>query len=398
MSTFWLAPMAGAGLVLIAVPILIHLLARRESRRVPFPSLRFIPSSTLASLRRRTLADWPLLVLRVLIVVAAVAAAAAPVFVSDTRRAGWNDRYARALVVAGDAPEVENLLREEETASFRAERFARPHLADAIRDAAYWLRAQPPARRELVIAGDVREGAISVADFAVLDGNAGIRFVPSAQGIREVSHEMEGVGEMPDGGVMRYRARITPTTRHTEAVFVPDERTSSPRFDIRAGPDEQPVADALQRAMTREGIALSAGTSRPVAVVFEGAPQSASTATSGSPSGPTAAWARRVLARIPTLRGEQSGNDLLVHAPMRVTDPRAPALVANIVKVASEESLVHLEPRAETAATLARWSRASGPSPSDALPADEGDRRWLWLSALVLLVLEQVMRRRTPVV
>jgi hypothetical protein len=55
-----------------------------------------------------------------------------------------------------------------------------------------------------------------------------------------------------------------------------------------------------------------------------------------------------------------------------------------------------LEPRRVAAAALARWSRPPGGAAPSPQPADEGDRRWLWALALVVLLLEQVVRRGRP--
>jgi hypothetical protein len=43
--------------------------------------------------------------------------------------------------------------------------------------------------------------------------------------------------------------------------------------------------------------------------------------------------------------------------------------------------------------TLARWSRPPGPPPPTARPADEGDRRWLWAAARMLIAVEYLLRR-----
>ncbi len=51
-------------------------------------------------------------------------------------------------------------------------------VADGIRDAAMWLDRQPPASREIVIVGTLREGSLSAADIAIAPSTAGIRFVP----------------------------------------------------------------------------------------------------------------------------------------------------------------------------------------------------------------------------
>ena len=49
----WLQPAALWGLVLSALPVLVHLLRRRQADRVAFPSLRFVAGSQAAAVRLR---------------------------------------------------------------------------------------------------------------------------------------------------------------------------------------------------------------------------------------------------------------------------------------------------------------------------------------------------------
>jgi hypothetical protein len=62
------------------------------------------------------------------------------------------------------------------------------------------------------------------------------------------------------------------------------------------------------------------------------------------------------------------------------------------------DDLSELEPRRIPAATLEAWSRAPSPSSTSVPPVDEGDRRWLWVAVLVLLGIEQLVRRGRTVV
>ncbi|MBA3270032.1 MAG: BatA domain-containing protein, partial [Acidobacteria bacterium] len=52
MSVFWLQPQAWWGVAALAIPIAIHLLARQRSRRLLFPTLRFLRATRLAALRQ----------------------------------------------------------------------------------------------------------------------------------------------------------------------------------------------------------------------------------------------------------------------------------------------------------------------------------------------------------
>ena len=74
----FLHPWVLAGLAAAAIPILLHLLARREPPTVVFPAVRYLVSTTREHQRRLKLQNWLLLLLRTLLVVLVVLAAAAP--------------------------------------------------------------------------------------------------------------------------------------------------------------------------------------------------------------------------------------------------------------------------------------------------------------------------------
>ena len=96
----WLHPASWIAVAAVAVPGVIHLLAHRRAERLAFPTLRFIRATRLAAIHRRVLEDLPLLAVRVLIVVSAVAAFAGPLLMTAGRRAAWNGRLVRAIVAA----------------------------------------------------------------------------------------------------------------------------------------------------------------------------------------------------------------------------------------------------------------------------------------------------------
>ncbi len=160
---------------------------RHRAEPRPFPSLRFVQPTRLASVRRKMISDWPLLVVRMAMLAAAVAALADPLWQSAARRAEWNARQARAIVVdttpsvtgASDAARVarRSLAQREAASAFRAETFETKELADGIRRAASWLRTAPPARRELVVISDFQLGALDAAMLRDIPSHVGIRFV-----------------------------------------------------------------------------------------------------------------------------------------------------------------------------------------------------------------------------
>jgi Aerotolerance regulator N-terminal len=74
----FLHPWALAGLVAAAIPVLLHLLARREPPTVVFPAVRYLITTTREHQRRLKLQNLLLLLLRMLLIVALVLAAAGP--------------------------------------------------------------------------------------------------------------------------------------------------------------------------------------------------------------------------------------------------------------------------------------------------------------------------------
>ena len=78
MQSIFLFPIALAGLALLALPVIVHLLNRRKADQLYFPSLRFITASRTTMLRVHQVKNIPLLLLRLLIFALIVFAAARP--------------------------------------------------------------------------------------------------------------------------------------------------------------------------------------------------------------------------------------------------------------------------------------------------------------------------------
>ena len=384
MSVFWLQPYAWWGLAALAIPIAIHLLARQKRRRLPFPSLRFLTTTPLAALRRRVVSDWPLLAVRLLVLAAAIAALALPVFVSDARRNEWDRRVARAMVVLSEA---ENIVQDEARTSFASVTFQSPSVADGIRSSLLWFARQPPAAQELVIIGDLREGAVVQHDFAGLPPHVGIRFVPTTAGDAEAQATLLAVGDIGDGATALQEVRLRANYQHTAVAYVRASDQARPRLAVRAAATDQAHADAVLGAVLAEGVLIGWHGNRQVTIAFAGAPAPATMTV------PSALWARQVLEQLPGARGGEVGGVLVVTTPMTATHPQAAAFVSRVAALAFPERQDHLEPRRVPPSSLAAWSRPPGGAPESARPADEGDRRWVWAAAAIALAVEQLLRR-----
>lgn len=72
------APWVLSGLVLAAVPIVLHLVARREPPVVEFPAVRYLEETSSRHQRRVHLQHWVLLLVRTLLIIVLVLAAAGP--------------------------------------------------------------------------------------------------------------------------------------------------------------------------------------------------------------------------------------------------------------------------------------------------------------------------------
>ncbi len=67
-----------AGMALASIPIMLHLLGKREPKRVNFPALRFVRETTVKSQRGWSIRRWLLLILRMMLVMLLALAFASP--------------------------------------------------------------------------------------------------------------------------------------------------------------------------------------------------------------------------------------------------------------------------------------------------------------------------------
>jgi hypothetical protein len=360
MSLTWINAAALAGLALVALPVAIHLLVRQQTRVLPYPSLRFLRETALVAFRRRAIQDAALLVCRVAVMAAAVAALAGPVLHTPSRTAGYANRLSQAVIrldANGPPPTPEDV--------FRSAAFSRAAIADAIGEAVRWLDAQPPSAREIVFRGSFRRGSLNESDLAAVPREVGIRFAADTPSPAS-SEVTAALLTRRNGTLVRIEQRVQVTTDATgveegAGVAVPEDR-----LRVVAAQADQSLAEAALAAALAEGVPWTVGDRR-VLIVWDGAD----------------------VTRIPS-----SGIDII-----RMPVPETPASAARATWDAIDRATprAFVDPVAIPREQLQSWSRPPGSPSPDAPPADEGDRRWLWAAALALLALEQLLRRERAV-
>ena len=357
MAITWLNAAALAGLALAALPIAIHLLVRRQTRTLLYPSLRFLRETALAAFRRQRIQDAALLTCRVAIIAAAAAALAGPLFITSSRSASHARRLARAVVLV--EPGAVDPYPALAVGAFRAARFQRTAAADALADAVRWLDEQPPATREIVLAGIWRRGAVTAGELARVPAPIGVRFepaevpTPDAPAMTSLLTRRNGSLVRVDRAT-RFSADAT-TTSDASVVPVPRDR-----IRIVAAADDQPLVSAAFIAALEAGVPWTRDDRR-VVLVWPGGD-------------------------VP----DAAGADVV-----RVPPPASPAQAASAIVKALEPraAATFVEPVLIPRDRLNEWSRSPGPPALDAPVADEGDRRWFWALALTLIAVEQWLRR-----
>lgn len=367
MAVSWLAPMALLGVALVAIPIAIHLLVRQQSRRVEFPSLRFLLPSQLAAFRRRNIQDAWLLACRAAIVAVAALALAGPVLQTASRSAGYGARTARAVIVEPgiEPPSAIKLAGD----AFVSKSFARERVGDAIADATRWLDVQPPASRELVFVGAFRRGSVAAGDLRGIGPTVGIRFVAAGGMLNGREAQLSIVRSGPAGLVFEQR-QVRFEDDRTQVTAGGTTAADGDLVRIVAAPADQPLADAALRVALAEGLRWR-DPARRVLVAWTGADEA-------------------------TVQRAVAGATLV-----RMPRPDPPATAASAIVVAVERVTAAptdvMEPVGISPEQLQSWSRPPSGVPASAPATDEGDRRWLWALALGLLGLEHFLRRSKSV-
>lgn len=358
MSVIWTAPLALIGLALVALPIAVHLLARHEVRTLPFPSLRFLRETQLAAFRRRSIQDVLLLICRVATVGAAAAALAGPIFETSSRSASDAKRVSRAVIATATLPS--DVSARVIGDAFRSVTLRRSAVADALGDAVRWLEQQPRSSREIVVAGPLRRGDVGPGDLAMIPAAIGVRFEQTA--IDGSSGATVSILIRRDGVLSRIDRAATLTADGTRVVDGAATPALASLVTVVAAPRDAVLADAALRAALNAGVPWHDFAKR-VVVMWEGADE----------------------------RSLQSTDARVIRMP--VPTPSSSAAGAVHAELAKAGGAGLIEPLTIPRPQLDAWSRPAGAPSADAPIADEGDRRWLWAAALVLLCIEWWLRR-----
>jgi len=433
----WQNPWAWTGLLLLALPVLIHLLGRRSARIQPFPTLRFLSESRLQAVRRTKLTDVLLLSVRGAILLAAVAALAQPLRLTDTRARATAVQIARALVIdtsysmrrstatgetaAAAARREADRLGAAASASLRLET-AEP--ARALPGAAAWLRQQP-VRGEIVVVSDFQNGTLDAAALAAVPPAVGLRLEPVAtvEQTGEITIVLARHAEVETVAAVQAAAAETTVTWNLRAGG-----TGSGAPELLAGASGRDTARAALDAALAAGLPAPADSTLPVSIVFpdyterervmrEGGPlnrwmaavamrlQNDATLAEAADATGSVALAGAVpdttrwvsLLRTPEghplvlaaggdgrlwllLRGEPASliSVALIRAAARASGPPAPP--------------AEFDPATIPTAVLAGWQRPPL-EPERPRGTNDSDGRWLWVLALALLGMETLMRR-----
>ncbi len=102
MGVSFLTPLFLAGLLAVTVPIIIHLIRRHRGKIIQFPSLMFLRQLPIQSVRRRSIRDWPLLLMRVGALMLIAAAFARPVLQLGAEEDGLVQDALREVVLVLD--------------------------------------------------------------------------------------------------------------------------------------------------------------------------------------------------------------------------------------------------------------------------------------------------------
>jgi hypothetical protein len=173
----WLVPLSAVGALALIVPLLIHLFSRRPPDVLPFPSLQLLRASELRPTRRARLADIALLMLRMAVLAVVVLALMQPAWLN----AGAESSGQPSVLVLRDTMalrpgESANALATADDAEGRTTTWllASTQLREGLQSAVAWLRTRP-APRVLDVHSTFPVWALDSADIRALPTDITVR-------------------------------------------------------------------------------------------------------------------------------------------------------------------------------------------------------------------------------
>ena len=391
------APLALIGLIAVALPIGIHLFSRHRARRQFFPTLRFIPISPILPRRRIELTDAVLLAVRIGIIALAAIALAQPRFRNQSSPS--TSRISR-LIIVDTSRSMQRHTASGERAVDSAMKAAgalatlgAPSLivqtaipGAILSGAADWLRAQA-GERELVIVSDFQQGVVDSAELDVAQLDAGVRLIriPVVDSTDQASATISGrfvrMRVRPGLSTATWGAASFPGAAQPSAIIYM-EGAQTPSGGLR------PIRGAwMARAGQR---------------VHDNPALRAASAISSSRISPPVDTAATVVATDSVGRPlivASSASSAADHLEFRIfADSGSIAAVALTAALSASldaaAPIEELDPIFIAPDRLQRWQR---PPVGHAVPSpDASGGRWLWTGALLLLLLEWLLRRRRP--
>lgn len=421
----WLNPIALLGLLAVGVPILVHLFGRRVAKRQRFPSLRLLQLPSTTPVTRSQPSDLLLLLVRCAIIVAAALALAQPRWSSPGREQRLSTPV--RVVIVDTSRSLDRLTSDGRSASTIASELARAMLDSAregmlvetsrpganVAAAGSWLE-QRSGKRELVVISDFQQGAVSDGDIASVPVGIGILLRKVTPTPVSQSATASGIIAVQDGQVTdaQWPLRDADTTGPSLTILARRDA------DIRAltevvrqlVPGAKPVHSIAVVYSDHEQAAQLAASTQPINQSWQGdflvalrddelvrRGTSSATPTACAPAGaaPIRSTAGHQLASVAA--GESGMQfELVVFSCATAGSSAAAPLLTAVTRVAAAKPDWHESETIDVPdELLRRWERPATAVEPRGRDETSPDGRWLWLLALLLLALEELMRRRT---
>lgn len=410
----WLQAAALAGLVAVAVPILAHLVARRATRRLVFPTLRFIEAPPPSARARHLLSDWPLLVTRMAIVALASIALAQPLLVSQRRVDAALAREARVTLVDTSASmlrparsgpgRVLDAARARAAAdahgAFRSLTIETADMREGLRRAERWLSTAPPARQVIAILTDAQRGTLPAQIPDTVPPHVGVTI--EAFDARGTTSALAPRMSRVDGRVIVEARSLSIVDGDGVGVITASPSAGAPcvlQVQVSVADDDPALAGALRDAAIAEGVPCAPEGSPSLTVAV-----SQAAAAAASPAAPFDATMLGLVTRMHALLSpsdaalvawSRQGDALIAHATVSPLDDAAARIVAAAFAAYEAPDISReADPRRELPVTLAAWDRAASAPPDESFRYEpSSDGRWGWVAVLALLAFEWWLRR-----